>query len=112
MPCAQDQHPMDRITQESVMAVMMIAEVAGQTEEGYDGMLRFLEPSVQAAPGFVAHASHAVEGGWRVIELWRSKADSDRFYAEHVAPHLPPGIRPKRSVHELHALVMPALVEP
>jgi len=94
------------------MAVMMIAEVAGQTEEGYDGMLRSLEPSVQAAPGFVAHASHAVEGGWRVIELWRSKAESDRFYAEHVAPHLPPGIRPKRTVHELHALVMPALVEP
>jgi hypothetical protein len=72
MSCAQAQHTTDRITQESVMAVMMIAEVAGQTEQGYDGMLRFLEPRVQAAPGFVAHARHAVEGGWRVIELSRS----------------------------------------
>jgi hypothetical protein len=69
-------------------------------------MLGTLEATIRGAEGFVAHFSHPVEGGWRVMELWRSKADSDRFYARHVAPNLPPGIRPKRSVQELHSLVM------
>jgi hypothetical protein len=94
------------------MAVMMIAEVAGQNRPGYDGMLQMLATAIEKAPGFVAHASHPVEGGWRVIELWRSKAESDRFYAEHVAAHLPSGVRPKRTVHELHSLVTPPAGEP
>ena len=87
------------------MAVLMTAEVSGQTQQGYDGMLGALERFLRQAPGFVLHTAHPVEGGWRVIEGWESKADSDRFYAQHVAPNLPPGIRPKRSVQELHSLV-------
>jgi hypothetical protein len=87
------------------MAVMVIAEVAGQDRQGYDGMLQALEGRVREAEGFIAHASHPVDGGWRVIELWRSKADSDRFYAVHVAPNLTPGIHPKRKVQELHSLL-------
>lgn len=87
------------------MAVMMIAEVAGQTQQGYDGMLDRLQPALLGAEGFIAHASHPVDGGWRVIELWQSKAHADRFFASAVAPHLPPGIHPKRRVQELHSLV-------
>jgi hypothetical protein len=87
------------------MAVIVIAEVAGQDQHGYGGMLGALEPRVRQAEGFIAHASHAVDGGWRVVELWRSKADADGFYARHVAPNLTPGIHPKRKVQELHSLV-------
>ena len=93
------------------MAIMMIAEVAGQNAPGYDGMLQQLEPAIRQAAGFIAHASHPVEGGWRVVELWRSKAESDRFFAEQVAPHLPPGVRPKRTVQELHSFVTPPPAE-
>ncbi|MCX7892540.1 MAG: hypothetical protein N2544_09295 [Burkholderiales bacterium] len=89
------------------MAVLVTAEVKGQTREGYDGMLAALGATLARAPGFVLHAAHAVEDGWRVIEVWESKADSDRFFAQHVAPNLPPGIRPKRSVQELHSLLRP-----
>ena len=88
------------------MAVMTIAEVAGQSAQGYDAMLSLLEARIRPAEGFIAHASHAVDGGWRVVELWRSKEDSDRFYAQQVAPNLPPGIRPKRSTQELHSLLV------
>ena len=95
------------------MAVIMIADVAGQDAPGYDRMLSLLEARIRQADGFIAHAGHAIDGGWRCIELWRSKAECDRFYAEQVAPHLPPGIRPKRKVHELHRLVatLPAALE-
>ncbi len=89
------------------MAVLVTAEVKGQTREGYDGMLGALGTTIARAPGFVLHVAHPVEGGWRVIEVWESKADSDRFFAQHVAPNLPPGIRPKRSVQELHSLLRP-----
>ena len=33
--------------------------------------------------------------------------DATRFFAQHVNPRLPSGIRPKRSIVELHSLVRP-----
>src|SRR5690606_16986361 len=78
----------------TAMPVMMTAEVAGQTAEGYDQVLQHVGDAVRRAPGFLLHTSHAVEGGWRVIEVWDSKAAADAFYVEHIVPMLPPGIRP------------------
>ena len=60
---------------------------------------------LQQAPGFILHTSHAVDGGWRVIEIWASKQDANQFFAQHVHPNLPPGIRPKRTFQELHSLI-------
>jgi len=87
------------------MAVLVTAEVHGQTESGYDGMLAALGGAIRAAPGFVLHAAFPVEGGWRVLEIWETPADANQFFAEFVAPNLPPGIRPKRTTQELHSLV-------
>ncbi len=87
------------------MAVMITADVRGQTPQGYDGMLVVLSDALKQAPGFICHASHPVEGSWQVIEIWSSKADADQFFARHVAPNLPPGVRPKRAVQELHSVV-------
>jgi len=89
------------------MAVIVIAEVHGQTESGYDGMLNVLADRARRADGFLLHGAYCVEGSWRVVEVWKSKAEADRFFAKEVAPNLPPGVRPKRSVHEAHSLVMP-----
>ena len=89
------------------MAVLVTAEVQGQTEQGYDAMLEILAVALKQAPGFVFHSAHAVEGGWRIIEVWDSKAEANQFYAKNVAPNLPPGIHPKRSVQELHSFLTP-----
>ena len=89
------------------MAVLVTAEVAGQTQQGYDGMLQFLAESIKAAPGFVLHSAHPVDSGWRILEVWETKEAANQFFAKHVAPNLPPGIRPKRTVEELHSLVRP-----
>jgi len=89
------------------MAVLIIAEVQGQTQPGYDGMAERLGPALRSAPGFIAHGAHPVDGGWRIVEIWRDKDSADRFFAQHVAPNLPPGIRPKRSLQVLHNLVVP-----
>lgn len=89
------------------MAVLITVEVKGQTQQGYDGMLGALAPAIKQAPGFVLHTSHPVEGGWRVIEIWESENNANQFFAKHVAPNLPSGIRPKRSVQELNSVVRP-----
>jgi hypothetical protein len=89
------------------MAVMLIAEIEGQTESGYGGMFNSLSSALKQADGFVLHTAYPVNGGWRVIEIWSSKSQADRFFAEHVAPNLPPGILPKLEVQPLHNLLAP-----
>jgi hypothetical protein len=89
------------------MSVLITAESHGQTAQGYDSMLAVLATHLKQAPGLILHSTHATEDGWRVIEVWQTKAHSDRFFASFVAPHLPPGIRPKRTVQPLHNVVLP-----
>lgn len=88
------------------MSVLVTAEVRGQTAKGYDDMIAVLSSHLKQAPGLVMHGTHATEDGWRVIEVWESKAHCDRFFATFVAPRLPAGIRPKRTVQTLHNVVM------
>jgi ketosteroid isomerase-like protein len=87
------------------MTVMMISEVSGQSPQGYDGMLAVVGGALQQAPGFVMHMAHPAETGWRIVEVWRSREDATRFFAAHIAPHLPEGVRPKLSFQPLHSLV-------
>jgi hypothetical protein len=89
------------------MAVMVTAEVPGQTREGYDMVRAGLGGPLKSAPGLILHTSHAVEGGWRVIEIWDSTQAANDFFAKFVHPNLPPGIKPRRTFQELHAIVQP-----
>ena len=88
------------------MAILVTAEIQGQTQAGYDGMIGGLGPLIRVAPGFIAHMAHPVgDDRWRVLEIWESKSASDVFFAKFVVPNLPPGVHPKRSYQELHSLV-------
>jgi hypothetical protein len=42
-------------------------------------------------------------GGIRVIEIWESEADSQKFFNENLKPNLPPGVVPDLTYYELHA---------
>jgi len=87
------------------MTVMVISEVSGQSPQGYDGMLAQVGDVLRQAPGFVMHASHRTDAGWRIVEVWNSREDAARFFSAHVAPHLPDGVRPKLAFQPLHSLV-------
>ena len=87
------------------MAVFVSAIVPNQTAELYDGMLNKLEAPLRSAPGFVAHFAYPMEDAWHTFEVWESARHASDFFANFVHPNLPPGIRPKRTVHELHSLV-------
>lgn len=87
------------------MAVLISTTVKGQTQEGYDGVLSAVGDLVKIAPGFILHCAHPAEGGWLVYEIWQSKVDADRWFAQNIVPNLPKGIHPKRSYQELHSVV-------
>ena len=63
------------------MTVMIVSEVAGQSAQGYDGMLATVGDALRQAPGFIMHASHRVDAGWRIVELWASREDATKFFA-------------------------------
>ena len=88
------------------MAVLITAEVPGQTKEGYEGMLAVLGPLLKNTKGFIAHgAGPSGDDGWRSFEVWESQEDATQFFAKHIHPNLPPGIKPKRVMLELHSLI-------
>lgn len=87
------------------MAVLMTADVPGQTPEGYDGMLAGLGNPMREAKGFIAHMAGPDGDSWRVMEIWESVKDASDFFAKYVDPNLPPGIKPKRRFMELHSLI-------
>jgi len=94
------------------MAVLVTADVPGQTLEGYDRMIAVLSPALQEAKGFIAHGAAPAGDGWRVFEIWESQTDAAQFFAEHIHPNLPEGVKPKRTILELHSLVMGSLATP
>ena len=87
------------------MAVLVSTSVKGQTKEGYDSVLAAVREQVKIAPGFILHCAHPDEGEWKVYEVWESKVQADKWFAEYVVPYLPKGIHPKRSYKELHNVV-------
>lgn len=89
------------------MAVLILADVKGQTQQGYDGMIDALGPMFKQAPGLILHTAHATEDGWRIVEVWQSKTQANQWFAAYVAPNLPPGIRPRRTFYDLHILLTP-----
>ena len=93
------------------MAVIVTAEVPGQTQEGYDGMLAVLGDAIRNAKGFIGHYARPSDTGWTCVEIWETAEDATQFFARHVHPNLPPGIAPKRTLRELHSCVRPAAAD-
>jgi hypothetical protein len=89
------------------MAVLVTAEVPGQTQEKYDQMLSVLGPLIRQAKGFIAHGAGPVDDGWRSFEVWETQEDATAFFAKYIHPNLPEGIKPKRTLLQLHSLVRP-----
>jgi hypothetical protein len=85
------------------MPVLMIGEVPNLTEEIYAGMVGQLMPLMRAHKGFVSHAGGPnPDGGWRVVEVWESEEDGEKWFDENVKPNLPPDIVPNRRYFPLH----------
>jgi hypothetical protein len=86
------------------MSVLLIAEQPNMNQETYTSMLEQLTPLMRSAKGLVSHAGGpSPAGGTRIVEVWESKADQQRFFDENLKPHLAPGLAPDMKLYELHA---------
>jgi hypothetical protein len=84
-------------------SVLMIAEQPNLDVATYVSMLEQMMPLLRSSKGFVSHTGGpSPTGGIRIIEVWESKADSDKFFDENLKPFLPPGIIPDRTYYQLH----------
>ncbi len=60
-------------------------DMPGVTEADYAMVLAELGGAEKAAPGLVAHVAGPVDGGFRIVDVWESRADAERFAEQHLA---------------------------
>ncbi len=68
------------------MAVEMRAEVPGMTAAQAQAVLAQVGDQLKTRPGFIAHASGPIEGGYRVTEFWESQEAQERWMQEVMLP--------------------------
>ena len=66
------------------MAVGVVLDILGGTEEQYDTVMRDLGiEGAEALPeGLVVHVAGPTDVGWRMIDVWESREAFDTFLAE------------------------------
>ena len=86
------------------MSILLIAEQPNMDQATYAAMLEQLTPLMRSAKGLTSHAGGpSPAGGTRIIEIWESEADQQKFFNENLKPNLPPGAVPDITYYELHA---------
>jgi hypothetical protein len=61
------------------MAVGIRIKLPGITQEQFDKGHDHINPGRTPPAGLLFHASGPVDGGWGIIDFWRSRADFDAF---------------------------------
>ena len=61
------------------MAIGVIFEVPGATQQQYDGVNARLGQNL--SPGLLLHAAGPVDGGWVIVEVWESE-EAQRLFQQ------------------------------
>lgn len=68
------------------MAIEVRQELPGLTSEQAAAIAAKVNGLARTAPGFIAHASGAIPGGYHVTELWESREAFERYSGEVIVP--------------------------
>ena len=71
------------------MAIAVVIDFAGGTAEKHDALVAEMGLTGETAStvqGLIFHAAGPTEGGWRVIDVWESEDDLNRFRNERLMP--------------------------
>jgi hypothetical protein len=88
------------------MAALVIADMKISVET-YDQVAKGIGEAMKHAPGFLMHFVGKTPEGWRVFEVWNSSKEANRFFADEIHPNIPADQQPKRTVVELHNIILP-----
>jgi hypothetical protein len=70
------------------MAVVIVNEIEGGTQDLYDQVNPKVMPGGQLPDGCQIHIAGPVDNGWRVITVWDSDERFERFRDEKLIPAL------------------------
>ena len=77
------------------MAIEMRQELPGFTREQAAAIAAQVNDHARTAPGFIAHASGPIAGGYHVTEFWESQEAFERFSRAVIMPLMQQlGVRP------------------
>ena len=70
------------------MAILVVGEAAGVTAEQDAAVAKRLYPEGALPAGFRIRMAGPMAGGWRIVTLWDSEEDWERFRDERLTPAL------------------------
>jgi hypothetical protein len=70
------------------VAILVVGEAAGVTAEQDAALTKRLYPEGSLPAGFRIRMAGPMAGGWRIMTLWDSEADWERFRNDMLAPAL------------------------
>lgn len=70
------------------MAVVVVAEIEGGNQDFYEQVSEKALPGGELPDGGKVHIAGPIEGGWRVITVWDSEEQFQRFRDEKLIPAL------------------------
>ena len=76
------------------MAILVVSEVAGVTAEQDAAMVKALDLDGSPPVGFRIRMAGPTAHGWRIVSLWDSEGDFERFRNERLVPALTGAGRP------------------
>lgn len=70
------------------MAILVVGEASGVTAEQDAALAKRLYPEGSLPAGFRIRMGGPMAGGWRIVTLWDSEADWERFRDDTLVPAL------------------------
>ena len=67
-------------------AIGIRIKLAGVTAEQFDKLQAAIDPVANRPDGLIFHSSGPVEGGWGVLDFWKSREHFDRFSEDRIGP--------------------------
>jgi len=75
------------------MAILSRTELPGVTAAQIGPLIALLADQIRSFPGFIAHASGAIPGGYEVTEVWETQEAQERWVRENLMPILMPSLQ-------------------
>lgn len=97
------------------MAILAIVDIPAEHGGVADDAAKWSERNARELPearGFVVHADGPTETGWRLVQVWDSEEDLQRFFDEHVKPYLPPDAPSQADVQRIYQLAHVVMAAP
>ena len=92
------------------MAVVVVANIEGGSQDIYDQVTGKVMPDGQLPEGCQVHIAGPAEGGWRVITGWESEDRFEQFRNEKLIPALQEAgegdrVAPQIDANPVHKLI-------